>query len=344
MSPKPPIAAALRELLEEGVRRGAFEHGHAWVAQGGRRRAQAWTAGCRAHSLWDVASLTKPMATVTPLMRAVAAGAMSLEEEVRLPEGLVTSVEALLAHRSGLPAWDDLWAVAEATGEPWRPGSPAVKAAVSRRIGTLAGHAEGTVYSDLGFITLGWHMEARLGRNLRALTPRWRWGVDRGTRAHARAIPTGHCPRRQRQAHGEVDDLNCWVLGGVAGHAGLFASANEVGAWALDLSNAAAGRGGEIDGGVIRHFWDLERRDGRGGTWVLGWDTPTPPNSTAGTQVSPHAVGHLGFTGTSVWIDREADLIVVMLTNRVALGEASRPIMRQFRPHFHDAIRARLGH
>jgi CubicO group peptidase (beta-lactamase class C family) len=157
----------------------------------------------------------------------------------------------------------------------------------------------------------------------------------------ARCIPTGHCERRGRQAHGEVDDLNCWVLGGVAGHAGLFATLGEVGAWALDLANASAGRGGAIDGAVVREFWALEQQVDS--TWVLGWDTPTRPNSTAGGRASATAVGHLGFTGTSVWIDRGHDLVMVLLTDRVALGPPSKAVMRAFRTRFHDGVRDLVG-
>jgi CubicO group peptidase (beta-lactamase class C family) len=186
-------------------------------------------------------------------------------------------------------------------------------------------------------------LERRLNQPLGQLVDRWRWGVPMTGPDAARAVPTGHCPRRQRQAHGEVDDLNAWVLGGVAGHAGLFATAAEVGGWALELANSAADRGGPIAGEVVREFWDPLNRAGAESTWVLGWDTPTSPNSTAGTRASSAAVGHLGFTGTSVWIDRAHDLIVVLLTDRVALGPTSKAKMRGFRPRFHDGIRDLLN-
>lgn len=335
--------SGLRALLEDGRAAGAFTQGHAWVAHDGSPVAQAHTEGVTPESLWDVASLTKPMATVTEVMRAVGDGVMTLDERVQSPSGLDTTVRALLAHRSGLPAWDDLWAIAEHKTPGWRPGTATVKAAIAERIGELAGSESGTRYSDLGFISLGWHLEARRQASLNQLVTRWCWGLPPGAPGRGRAVPTGHCPRRLRQAHGEVDDLNAWVLGGIAGHAGLFATANEVGQWALGLSNSAAGRGGMIDGGVIREFWDLSNRADASTTWVLGWDTPTPPNSTAGARVSKDAVGHLGFTGTSVWIDRAHDLIVVLLTDRVALGAPSKAVMRGFRPRFHDGVRDLLG-
>jgi serine-type D-Ala-D-Ala carboxypeptidase len=329
----------LRELLDLGVNEGAFTEGHAWVAHDGQPLAHAHTAGVTVHSLWDVASLTKPMATVTEVMRAVGDGVIDLDERVRSPTGLDTTVRALLGHRSGLPAWDDLWAVAEGLGPGWQPGARAVKDAIAARIGALAGSEPATRYSDLGFISLGWHLERRLKQPLDELVTRWHWGAPTTGQGAAQVVPTGHCPRRLRQAHGEVDDLNAWVLGGVAGHAGLFATANDVGSWALELSNSAAGRGGAIDGGVIREFWDRTNIAGSGSTWVLGWDTPTLPDSTAGARASLEAVGHLGFTGTSVWIDRAHDLIVVLLTDRAALGAPSKAVMRNFRPRFHDGVR-----
>ena len=336
MTHETSINAGLRALLEQGIHEGAFGIGGAWVAEGGRQIGTAFTSGANATSMWDVASLTKPMAIVTEVMRRVASRALSLDDRVTHPAGLNATIRDLLAHRSSLPAWDDLWAVAEGLEAPWTPGSPQVIQAISERIGALSGTQKGTRYSDLGFIALGWHLERHLGQTLEQLVDRWCWSAPA-----ERAIPTGHCHRRGHQSVGEVDDLNCWVLGGVAGHAGLFATLDEVGRWALDLANSAANRGGTIDGGVIREFWDLGQR--QDSTWVLGWDTPTPPNSTAGRRASLDSVGHLGFTGTSVWIDRGHDLVMVLLTDRVALGPDSKPIMRAFRPRFHDGIRDLVG-
>ena len=229
------LTGKLEALLQMGVEEGAFTQAAAWIAHQGRARAEAFTTQVNPSSLWDVASLTKPMAVVTEAMRGVAQGWLSLDDRVRWPLGIDASLRDLLAHRAGLPAWDDLWALAEGLGPGWQPGSSAVKDAVAQRIGALAGTQQGTRYSDLGFITLGWHLERTRGRSLDAIVSDWRWSssaLDLG-----RVVPTGHCPRRQRQAHGEVDDLNAWVLGSVAGHAGLFATLDEVGCWALGLAS-----------------------------------------------------------------------------------------------------------
>ena len=160
--------------------------------------------------------------------------------------------------------------------------------------------------------------------------------------------PTGFCPWRQRNLVGEVHDPNAWILGGAAGHAGLFGTAGTVGRWALALERLAAEDVASpalpgIEGAVVRGFWDRSQMAELRGTWVLGWDTPSPEGSSAGSRVSPEAVGHLGFTGTSVWIDRRDRLVTVLLTNRSALGAAAHTRLKAFRPRFHDGVRDLLG-
>ena len=114
-------------------------------------------------------------------------------------------------------------------------------------------------------------------------------------------------------------------------------------AWALDLGRSAAGlEGASLPAHVVRGFWSLEHYDDDD-TWVVGWDTPTPGRSQAGRTVASDAAGHLGFTGTSVWIEPSRGLVTVLLTNRVAHGMWLREAMRAFRPDFHDRVRGRLG-
>jgi CubicO group peptidase (beta-lactamase class C family) len=331
----------LRERLEEGVRQGVFPMAAAYIAWQHEPWGQVFAGGASSLVRWDVASLTKPMAVVTRVMRGVAEGTFSLEERLAArPGARPFALHELLGHRSGLPAWFDLPAALDRRlGAGWAPGSPAVRDEVSKVLAELSEAAVPgpcAVYSDLGFMLLGWHLEERLGRPLRDLGFGW-GGVAPPADPEAFA-PGGSCPRRGRRLRGEVNDINAWLLGGAAGHAGIFATLEEVGAWALDLERAAAGCPAMIDAGVVRDFWSLERRL-PGDTWVLGWDTPTPGGSSAGQGVSRRAVGHLGFTGTSVWIDPEDTLVVVLLTNRVELGEAAGLTIKRFRPEFHDAVR-----
>jgi len=134
---------------------------------------------------------------------------------------------------------------------------------------------------------------------------------------------------------GEVHDDNAYAMGGVAGHAGLFANAAEVHALADRLRRCWRGEDDFVPTELVREFW---RRDGlvAGSSWALGWDTPSPEGSSAGTRIGADAVGHLGFTGTSLWIDLGRDATVVFLTNRVHPRRDNDRI-REIRPRVHDA-------
>ena len=159
-----------------------------------------------------------------------------------------------------------------------------------------------------------------------------------------RCAATENCPWRGRILWGEVHDPNAWAMGGVAGHAGLFAPADDVMRFAGAVLDAWHGRS-ERDPALqralprewLRRF--LSRQDGlpSGATWTLGWDTPTPGASSSGQHFTPGAtVGHLGFTGTSLWIDLEREAVVVMLTNRVHLVAKRSPF--KLRPVVHDLV------
>ena len=139
---------------------------------------------------------------------------------------------------------------------------------------------------------------------------------------------------------GEVHDPNAWAVGGVAGHAGLFGTAEEVGKIALEMIACSEGRGSLLSQEVVTRFFTRQDLP-PGSDWALGWDTPTPGNSTSGSAFSPHSVGHTGFTGTSVWIDLDRRIALVLLSNRI------HPIARKsrfgFRPLIHDLVMEGLG-
>ena len=148
--------------------------------------------------------------------------------------------------------------------------------------------------------------------------------------------PTEQCPWRRRVLCGEVHDDNCFAMGGVAGHAGLFATAADVDTLANMLHACYRGEDDFVPPALLRQFWT---RDGRvsGSTWALGWDTPSPTGySSAGARMSRDAVGHLGFTGTSIWIDPSRHAHVILLTNRVHPTRTNDQI-RDVRPRVHDA-------
>jgi CubicO group peptidase (beta-lactamase class C family) len=149
-----------------------------------------------------------------------------------------------------------------------------------------------------------------------------------------RTAPTEHDEWRGRTLVGEVHDENTWALGGGAGHAGLFGSAPAVGAFAQSVLRTIAGERVLAHPSTFREF--IRRTDIPGSSRAIGWDTMLP-TSSCGTQMSRTAFGHVGFTGTSLWIDPNRDRYFVLLTNR-ACGGGSLDDMRTVRRSFHDAL------
>ena len=142
---------------------------------------------------------------------------------------------------------------------------------------------------------------------------------------------------------GEVSDENCWVIGGVAGHAGLFGSVESVLALLSELFDSWLGRKSflTIRGDVVAYFLEYTSPAFRS-TWALGFDRPSPQGSSGGRYLSPASVGHLGFTGTSFWMDPEKGVVIVLLTNRVHPSRDNQGI-KEFRPLFHDRVMELLG-
>jgi CubicO group peptidase (beta-lactamase class C family) len=214
------------------------------------------------------------------------------------------------------------------------------------------------VYSDVGFIVLGRLLESVGGAPLPVLARERLFAplglgstfyLDRCDPSGAAALaegrtflPTGHCPHRHEVTRGEVNDDNAWAMGGVAGHAGLFSTAAEVAAMGGAWLRALDGESSVIPAEAAREFG---RKDGaRGSDRALGWDTPS-----AGTSLGEKlghgprgALGHLGYTGTSLWLDLDAGLVCVLLTNHThPSGVAQKDRIRRLRRRFHDAIAER---
>jgi CubicO group peptidase (beta-lactamase class C family) len=314
-------------------------------------------------TLYDVASLTKAVVTSVIAMQLCDRGALSLDEPVaaRLPEfqgqgkdGI--TVRHLLAHTSGLPAHRRFWtSVTSAASERWAISLLAAHEPLEYPTGSRS------VYSDLGFILLGWLVERAAGLRLDVQAAR---GIFQplglgsttfvnlaDTEARARLLAnrsvaaTQLCPERRRIILGEVDDLNAYAMGGIAGHAGLFSDAADLGilagalcaAWKSPTGSNIASRE------IIREFWSPAGVPGS--TWRLGWDGPAPEGSQAGRRLSRDAVGHLGFTGCSVWIDPERERWVVLMSNRVhpEVPPAGDDRFRRLRPRLHDAVLEAIG-
>ena len=373
-----PFEAVAREL-EAAVESGAIPGAVIVVSRSeevlyhaafGSRALEPSPAPMRPDTIFDLSSLTKPLATTTAFMLLVREGKVQLDDRVSrfFPNFGVygkthVTFHHLLAHCSGLPAWRPYHrdiVRAEREGRLNFVASRGAKEWVYEQIHRERPEYEtGTrsVYSDLGFMLLGELVEllSRLPldrfcqeRIFRPLGLRSTAFVDlslvrRGKlRPVADAIaPTERCPWRKRVLCGEVHDDNAYAMGGVAGHAGLFANALDVDELARRLRACWRGEDEFVAPEIVRQFWRRDRTV-PDSTWALGWDTPSPKDSSAGTRLGPHAVGHLGFTGTSLWIDLERDLQVTLLTNRVHPRRDNERI-RDVRPRVHDAVMEGLG-
>jgi serine-type D-Ala-D-Ala carboxypeptidase len=150
-----------------------------------------------------------------------------------------------------------------------------------------------------------------------------------------RVAATENCPWRERIVWGEVHDPNASAMGGVAGHAGLFSTADDVMRFGQLFLDAWHGRNPSLPAERVREFSKRQNLPADS-DWALGWDTPTAGASSSGKYFSANSVGHLGFTGTSIWIDLERELIVVMLTNRI--HQVAKRSRFELRPKVHDAI------
>ncbi|MBT9560732.1 MAG: beta-lactamase family protein [Myxococcales bacterium] len=351
--------ATVRRLLDEGA--GPIYPGAvACVMDAGQVRllhavGRVPPGPTRPDTQYDLASLTKPIATLTLAADLLTSGALGLGDRLRdvLPcsVGDATVAEAL-GHATGLPAHRDLSSA---------DGPDALRAAVLSEA-PLAPPGTRTIYSDLGYMALGFYLEARFGAPLDALVAPAlaRLGLaglhyrrDTGDPAdRERYAPTdagsGYGPDASPrpvgssdERRGAVHDANAAALGGVAAHAGLFGDALSVARWADRLLAEHAAR--SPFGRTLDVLWTTGAgRDAS--TWRLGLDTPSPGGSTAG-HPPPGALGHLGYTGTSVWMVPARRWTVVLLSNRVhgRPDAETATAMRRLRPGFHDAVWAALG-
>lgn len=393
------VREAVRALLAAGVENGTFPgavaavvRGGAWLALEAAGAAQV-VPGRRPMSMgtiFDLASLTKPVATATAVLRLWTEGVLDLDAPVAryLPQfaqagKAAATVRHLLSHTSGLPAWEMLYlpspdsspVAAEWTRDAGGPGARrdtpvrawacrSIDEAVARICATPALAPPGTriEYSDLGFIVLGHMVEQTTGQPLgrycrrRILLPLamrlTRFAPPAAWRPRCAATEVGNAFEREKAAEqglgqrfpwrrhllcAEVHDGNAWHLGqGVAGHAGLFGTAADLARFGMAMLG-----GGILDGArilsaeAVRQAAAIQTSGAgpphRGLGWALGrWPF-------AGARASPASYGHTGFTGTSILVDPERDLVVVLLTNRVH-PSARNEAIQEFRPMFHDAV------
>lgn len=321
----------------------------------------------RCNTLFDIASLTKVVATTSLLLLAHHEGVCHLDAALQhfypqtrgTPVGSIT-VRQLLAHTGGLAAWRPLYK----TLLPEGPACHTTSSAAVRRHQAVQTILQEPLtsppgsqmrYSDLGFMLLADLMERRYQQPLDQL---FRERVAQPLGLHCTGYrplagpsplpgsPTAYaateaCPWRARVLAGEVHDENAWAMGGVAGHAGLFATAKDLWHFAHALLETAAGRRDWLPPALLRESWQRPATP-PGTTRALGWDTPTPGHSSSGDYFSEQSIGHLGFTGCSLWIDLAQQVTVILCTNRVHPSRQATGIA-SLRPAVHNIIMRALG-
>jgi CubicO group peptidase (beta-lactamase class C family) len=299
-------------------------------------------------TIFDLASLTKVLATATIALTLSERRRLDVETRVGalVPEWtaadrLPVTLRDLLEHSSGLPAHREYF--------HRLAGREAYASAIAAEPLDYPPR-ERSIYSDLGFIILGFALERFHGQSLDRQFDAWRSTVaiheelayTPPPQWRSRVAATEDDPWRGRLLQGEVHDENAASLGGVAAHAGLFGTAPAVGAaarWWLRLLEGRDDQATGVSARGARMF--AERSSVSGSSRALGWDTMLP-TSSCGTRMSTRAVGHTGFTGTSLWIDPEQDLYVVLLTNRVHPTRKNDTIQK-LRRAFHDAVATDLA-
>ncbi len=350
----PPPASAFEQVdrLLDGYReRGAFSGGVLAVGDRGalvhlhpfgRLTYEEDAPPVTADTLYDLASLTKVVAPTTMAMILVDEGKLDLEQPVQEllpgfqgPGKEAVTVRHLLTHSSGLPALAPLYQEIQ--------GRQAYLERI-QAMDLVYPTGSRSTYSDLGIILMGAILERTAGQTLDGFV---RARVFDPLEMHdtlflppaelrSRIAPTEIDPWRGRLVHGEVHDENAFAMGGVAPHAGLFGTAGDLARFARMLLN-----GGTLDGRRIVSTRTVDlftRRAGiPGSDRALGWDTKSAEGSSAGTLFSPSSFGHTGYTGTSLWIDPERGLFVILLTNRVHPTRENN-LIREVRPAVADAV------
>lgn len=354
--PSPALDSLMRrEIVDAGVAPAGV------VAWARRSSAGRWTiaigaAGCATDAIFDLASVTKPLTAIAAL-RATRRGRLSLDATIgaTLPALANTpaagaTLGSILSHRAGFPAWGaihraDPWATSAPASLPFDGPPPSIETLLLRAASRCDGPSESALYSDLGYVLAGAMIERALG-GAGTLAAEWASICaatsaarrrDRAGDFDARVQPTEHVEWRGGDVRGVVHDENAFAIeraGATPGHAGAFASAAELAQLGARFVDALEG---------LQESWlpaELARAmcaRRRGGTHTLGWDTPTAGASSSGTRFGARAVGHLGFTGTSLWLDPDAHAVAALLTNRTFPSRENVRI-RAARPRVHDAL------
>ncbi len=350
----------VQTLMQEGVRKGVFPGAVLYVGIGERVVLhQAYGLAditsdqpMTVNTVFDLASLTKPLATAPAVIKLFDAGWLSPQDALGSVLPLFAGIDRkninianLLCHTAGFPShkpfYHDLSCL---------PPGPERRETLLRMVAAeplVCLPGQNVIYSDLGYITLRGVVEAVTRERLDRFAARILYQplglsdlffvdrYNRRSRDDREFAATEFCSRRRILLKGEVHDDNAYEAGGVDGQAGLFGTAQSVAGLLAELLSVY--HGGERQY-LLNRQWAagmLEQQGQTGRTW--GFDMPAAGGSAAGRFFSPTSIGHLGFTGTSVWVDVPRKIIVVLLTNRVHPDRHNEAI-RAFRPRLHDAV------
>lgn len=367
---------AVEEAVAQGLSTGAApgvaigvwsqKQDRAWVQAWGHARKVPSEQLLSAHHFFDLASVSKVIATATLAAHMVDRGWLRWSTPLQsiCPDAPALlgaepiTVAHLLSHTAGFTEWAPFWKQLRQRAAAVGRGGLEEIAPLTRKLwlrSQLGTHSPTAppgarvLYSDLSFLWLGYLLEQLLEMPLDQAVRKHVWdpmGVSglhyvrtekrrlaRVRKESALYAATEACPWRGEVLQGQVHDDNTWSMGGVAGHAGVFGRVEDV----LQFSRALMT--GYLSGPVLSAFWSRVAEP-RGCERTLGWDTPGSKSSASGTGFSSWTVGHLGFTGTSLWIDVKRGVAVTLLTNRVhpTREGGSLERIRAFRPQVHDAI------
>jgi len=356
------VKAAINRLFREAIRQNAFPGAVLHVAgpEGvvfheafGHARLHPEPSAMTPDSVFDLASLTKPLGAALGTALLVDRGDLewdsTLRELLDLPASVASSkgpirVRHLLDHRSGLPAFRAYYM--RFRGCEGASNKERVRSMILDEP-FVAPPGSRTCYSDLGYMVIEWVIERVTGEGM----DRW---LDRelfrplglkDTEFHPagrpdasdRFVQTAYCAYRKRYLQGEVHDRNAFAMGGFSGHAGLFATARDIHEILSVLYRCYTGEERLVlSPRRVRELF-AETDAPQGSTFRMGFDTPSAEGSSAGSLFSGNSVGHLGFTGTSFWMDLESGFSVVLLTNRL-LARPRNSRIRGFRPLLHDLV------
>ncbi|MBN1930561.1 MAG: serine hydrolase [Desulfobacterales bacterium] len=300
-------------------------------------------------TVFDLASLTKPLATTLSIMKLFQESKLSLDQNLGslLPPFKKTKkaqikIKHLLSHNSGLPDYRPYYMELSCLPHAERKNALRkllVKESLAKPIG------QDVLYSDIGFMILEWIVERIAGKRIdqfvtekiyRPLDLKNLFFIDlNADQRLARFAATEICPWRKVLLNGVVHDDNAYIVGGVEGHAGLFGDAYDISVLLSALLSAFHGQASfcGISKDLLHIFFKRQEDTDR----ALGFDTPSLTGSSSGSFFSKNSVGHLGFTGTSFWVDLERSTAIIFLTNRIHPSRANDKI-KSFRPKLHDVV------